>query len=68
VSTGRRRYDSFALAHKPIGTWIPNDDFIVIQRLAQRHNVSVSAYFRSIISDVIQEEIFSNKLKNTSLV
>ena len=54
----------FEEANKPVTTWIPKDDYYLIRSLAERHNITVSAYIRAIIVDVIQEETYSNKLRN----
>jgi hypothetical protein len=54
----------FEEANKPVTTWIPKDDYYLIRSLAEKHNITVSAYIRAIIVDVIQEENYTNKLKS----
>jgi hypothetical protein len=45
--------------HAPITTWVPIEDMIMLQQLANRNKVTLAAYLRAIIVDIIQEELES---------
>jgi len=55
---------AFEEANKPVTTWIPKDDYYLIRSLAEKHNITVSAYIRAIIVDVIQEESYISRLRS----
>jgi hypothetical protein len=55
--------DNWGIAHRPVGTWVSVQDFEALKRLAQAHNIRMSAYLRAIITDAIQEEQYSSQLR-----
>ena len=48
--------DIFKDKHGPITTWVPLEDLAILQQLAIKHNVTLAAYIRAIIVDIIQDE------------
>ena len=47
----------YGSTHKLVAAWIPTNDFEMLNQLANKHNVKLSAYLRAIIVDALQDEI-----------
>ena len=45
------------ITHKSVATWIRKEDFVLLQELSARNNVTVASYIRGIIVDAIQDEL-----------
>ena len=48
--------DIFKDKHGPVTTWVPLEDVAILQQLATKHKVTLAAYLRAIIIDIIQDE------------
>jgi hypothetical protein len=58
--------ESFYKNSKCVATHISMKDFATLQHLAFVSNLTVATFLRSIITDAIQEEDFTSKLKSTN--
>ena len=54
--------------HKLVAAWIPTNDFELLNQLANKHHVKISAYLRAIIVDALQEELYTIKLTNSNSI
>jgi len=48
--------DVFKDKHGQVTTWIPKEDVAILQHLARENNVTMAAYLRAIIVDIIEDE------------
>lgn len=48
--------DLYEKHHKLVATWIPRKDFEHLEQLAKDNKVTLAAYVRAVIVDVLQEE------------
>ena len=42
--------------HKLVATWVPTEDFALLQHLAFTHSVPLASYLRAILIDALEEE------------
>lgn len=42
--------------HRPVATWIPIQDYDLLQKIARDNKVKIGEYLRAIIVDALQEE------------
>lgn len=43
--------------YKLVATWIPTDDFDILSTIVKDNNVTIGAYLRACINDLIQDEL-----------
>jgi hypothetical protein len=51
--------------HRCVSVYVTNEQYEGLRLLAKKHQITVSAYFRSIVTDALLEDLESQELSDT---